>query len=148
MQDQISFHHIESLIEQGVNKTDVDKLKSAGFNTIESVAHATLRKLQEVKGISEQKAIKLKELIKANELVPLGFKTATNRMLDLKDQIFLATGSSGLDQLLGGGIETGSITEIFGEFRTGKTQLCHTLCVMCQRPLDQGGAEGKAIYVD
>jgi DNA repair protein RAD51 len=35
-----------------------------------------------------------------------------------------------------------------GEFRTGKTQICHTLCVMCQRPLDQGGAEGRAIYVD
>ena len=31
-----------------------------------------------------------------------------------------------------GGIETGSITEIFGEFCTGKTQLCHTLAVTCQ----------------
>lgn len=57
-------------------------------------------------------------------------------------------GSNDLDALLGGGIETGSITEIFGEFRTGKTQLCHTLCVTAQRPLDQGGAEGKVIYVD
>ena len=46
------------------------------------------------------------------------------------------------------GIETGSITEIFGEFRTGKTQLCHQLCVTCQLPLDQGGGEGKALYVD
>jgi DNA repair protein RAD51 len=57
-------------------------------------------------------------------------------------------GSNDLDVLLGGGIETGSITEIFGEFRTGKTQLCHTLCVTAQRPLDQGGAEGRVIYVD
>ncbi len=45
--------------------------------------------------------------------------------------IHLSTGSQSLDQLLGGGVETGSITEIFGEFRTGKTQLCHTLCVTC-----------------
>lgn len=45
-------------------------------------------------------------------------------------------------------METGSLTEIFGEFRTGKTQLCHTLCVTCQLPLDQGGAEGKALYID
>ena len=37
-----------------------------------------------------------------------------------------------MDKVLGGGIETGSITEIFGEFRTGKTQLCHTLAVTCQ----------------
>ena len=36
-----------------------------------------------------------------------------------------------------GGVETGSLTEIFGEFRTGKTQLCHTLCVTAQLPLDQ-----------
>ena len=45
-------------------------------------------------------------------------------------------------------METGSITEIYGEFRTGKTQLCHTLCVTCQLPLDQGGGEGKALYID
>ena len=47
-----------------------------------------------------------------------------------------------------GGVETGSITELFGEFRTGKSQLCHTLCVTCQLPLDQGGGEGKALYID
>ena len=47
-----------------------------------------------------------------------------------------------------GGIETGSITELFGEFRTGKTQLCHQLCVTYQLPLDQGGSEGKALYID
>lgn len=46
--------------------------------------------------------------------------------------IQLTTGSKELDRLLGGGIETGSITEIFGEFRTGKTQICHTLAVTCQ----------------
>ena len=45
-------------------------------------------------------------------------------------------------------METGSITELYGEFRTGKTQLCHTLCVICQLPIEQGGAEGKAIYID
>jgi DNA repair protein RAD51 len=66
----------------------------------------------------------------------------------MKNLISISTGSKDLDNLLGGGIETGSLTEIFGEFRTGKTQICHTLCVNCQRPLDQGGAEGKAIYVD
>lgn len=60
----------------------------------------------------------------------------------------LTTGSKELDKLLGGGIETGSLTEVFGEFRTGKTQLCHTLCVTCQLPLDMGGGEGKAMYID
>lgn len=46
------------------------------------------------------------------------------------------------------GVETGSITEVFGEFRTGKTQLCHTLCVTCQMSIADGGAEGKALYID
>jgi DNA repair protein RAD51 len=46
--------------------------------------------------------------------------------------INLTTGSKELDTLLQGGIETGSVTEIYGEFRTGKTQLCHTLAVTCQ----------------
>lgn len=58
------------------------------------------------------------------------------------------TGSAELDKLLGGGIETGSVTELFGEFRTGKTQLCHQLAVTCQLPIDSNGAEGKALYID
>mmetsp|Transcript_5125 Transcript_5125/g.7547 ORF Transcript_5125/g.7547 Transcript_5125/m.7547 type:complete len:241 (+) Transcript_5125:331-1053(+) len=62
--------------------------------------------------------------------------------------VTLTTGAVELDKLLEGGIETGSITEVFGEFRTGKTQLCHTLCVTCQMPVSSGGAEGKAIYID
>jgi DNA repair protein RAD51 len=62
--------------------------------------------------------------------------------------VSLSTGSIELDKLLEGGIETGSLTEVFGEFRTGKTQLCHTLCVTCQMSVQEGGAEGKAIYID
>lgn len=62
--------------------------------------------------------------------------------------VTLTTGSVELDKLLEGGIETGSITEVFGEFRTGKTQLAHTLCVTCQMAVTDGGAEGKAIYID
>ena len=45
-------------------------------------------------------------------------------------------------------MESGSITELFGEFRTGKTQLCHTLCVTCQMPISEGGGGGMAMYID
>lgn len=62
--------------------------------------------------------------------------------------VTLTTGSVEIDKLLEGGVETGSITEVFGEFRTGKTQLAHTLCVTCQMAVTDGGAEGKAIYID
>jgi DNA repair protein RAD51 len=65
-----------------------------------------------------------------------------------QDLISITTGARELDKLLGGGFETGSITEIFGEFRTGKTQICHTMAVTCQLPVSMGGAQGKCLYID
>jgi DNA repair protein RAD51 len=62
----------------------------------------------------------------------MGFVSAAEYQKQRADILKLSTGSKELDKLLQGGIETGSITELFGEFRTGKTQLCHTLCVTCQ----------------
>lgn len=99
-----------------------------------------------IKGIAEGKADKL--IAEAAKLVPMGFTTATEFHQKRSEIIQLTTGSRELDKLLGGGIETGSITEVFGEFRTGKTQLCHTLAVTCQLPVSQGGGEGKCLYVD
>jgi DNA repair protein RAD51 len=78
----------------------------------------------------------------------MGFSTAKAFFEKRKNQVYLKTGSSALDTLLGGGIETGSITEIYGEYRTGKTQLCHTLCVTCQLPIKDGGGAGMAMYID
>lgn len=78
----------------------------------------------------------------------MGFSTATEYHQKRVELISLTTGSRELDKLLGGGIETGSITEIFGEFRTGKTQICHTLAVTCQLPISLGGGEGKCLYID
>lgn len=40
-----------------------------------------------------------------------------------------------------------SISEVFGEFRCGKTQLSHTMSVIAQLPKDMGGAEGKVAYI-
>lgn len=68
---------------------------------------------------------------------------------DLRKRVMsLSTGSKALDSSLGGGIMTMSISEVFGEFRCGKTQMAHTLCVTAQLPKSLGGAEGKAAYID
>ena len=76
----------------------------------------------------------------------------TNEGIEVKEQrqqvIHMTTGSSALDKILGGGIETRSITELFGEFRTGKTQLAHTLCVTSQMSFANNGGQGKVIYLD
>ena len=137
---------IEQLEGNGISMGDIKKLKVEGYHTVESVAYAPKKALLTVKGISEAKADKISQ--EAAKLVPLGFTTASEFHNRRSELICLTTGSKQLDTLLGGGIETGSITEIFGEFRTGKSQLCHTLAVTCQLPIDMGGGEGKCLFID
>src|SRR5271163_145119 len=49
---------------------------------------------------------------------------------------------------MGSGFATMSISEVYGEFRCGKTQLCQTMSVIAQLPIENGGAEGKVAYID
>ena len=137
---------IEQLEGNGITTSDIKKLKAEGYHTIESIAYTPKRQLITVKGISEAKAEKISN--EAAKLVPLGFTTASEFHSRRSELICLTTGSKQLDTLLGGGVETGSITEVFGEFRTGKSQLCHTLAVTCQLPIDMGAGEGKCLYID
>lgn len=137
---------IEQLEGNGITSGDINKLKAEGYHTIESIAYTPKRILISVKGISEAKADKIST--EAAKLVPMGFTTASEFHSRRAELICLTTGSKQLDTLLGGGVETGSITEVFGEFRTGKSQLCHTLAVTCQLPIDMGGGEGKCLYID
>jgi DNA repair protein RadA len=60
----------------------------------------------------------------------------------------ISTGSHNLDDLLAGGIETQAVTEFYGEFGSGKTQVCHTLCVTTQLSKEEGGLGGSVVYVD
>jgi len=137
---------VATLEQHGIAGADVKKLMAAGFYTVESVVYAPKKKLMEIKGVSEQKADKIQ--LEAMKLVPTGFTTATEMHLKRSQIIQITTGSKELDKLMNGGFETGSITELFGEFRTGKSQLCHTIAVTCQLPIDNGGAEGKCLYID
>jgi DNA repair protein RAD51 len=141
-----SWRHVSVLQNFGISINDIKKLQDTGYHTIESVAYANKKKLIEIRGFSEIKAEKIHT--EAVKLVPLGFCSATECYKLRQDIIFLTTGCKDLDRILGGGIETGSITELFGEFRTGKTQICHTLCVTCQLSIDKGGGEGRALYID
>ena len=137
---------IEELTTKGISSGDIKKLQQGGLYSVQGVAFATMKQLCAVKGISENKAQKILEA--AQELVSVGFTTATEMKKQRDNLLRLTTGSKELDKLLQGGVETGSTTEIFGEFRTGKTQICHTLCVTCQLPLEDGGGSGKAMYID
>ncbi|CAK9199415.1 unnamed protein product [Sphagnum troendelagicum] len=106
----------------------------------------TKKSLCNIKGLSEAKVEKICEA--AEKVVNLGYVTGNEYLHKRKSVVRITTGSNALDTLLGGGIETMAITEVFGEFRTGKTQLAHTLCVTTQLPLNMHGGNGKVAYID
>ena len=127
----------------------------------------TRRNLTKIKGLSEVKVEKIKEAASRLKVcysvaVYKVSRTSTNNkffqtvgfvpatvVAELRNNVFhITTGSKQFDEVLGGGIQSMSITEVFGEFRCGKTQLCHTLCVAAQLPKDMGGAEGRVAYID
>ncbi|KAK3822815.1 MAG: Rad51-domain-containing protein [Benniella sp.] len=144
--EELFFTEIDELQNHGINASDITKLKQAGICTVRCVQMMTKRNLCRIKGFSETKVDKLKEA--AAKLSNASFITGLEYSIQRKKIMILSTGSKQLDELLGGGIQTMAITEAFGEFRTGKTQLGHTLCVVAQLPIAMGGGNGKAAYID
>jgi len=146
--DSVAVHTLVDVLigVASITKQDVEKLKAEGIHTVAGVAMTPLKNLMLIKGISEVKAKKL--LSEAYQLVNSTYQSAAELLQLRQSVIRITTGCKELDSVLGGGMETGSITELFGEFRCGKTQLCHTLCVTCQLPSDQNGGAGKALYID
>lgn len=141
-----SIRSVDELQSHGINVSDIKKLKEAGIATIAGIMMQTTKTLTAIKGFSEAKVQKLKEV--AQKMDGFGFATGTAMLEKRNKCVKITTGSEALDTLLGGGIESGSITEVFGEFRCGKTQLCHTLCVTAQLPANLKGANGKVAYID
>ncbi|EYC36693.1 hypothetical protein Y032_0866g2763 [Ancylostoma ceylanicum] len=139
------FQDVEQLQNHGINMADIKKLQSVGICTVKGVMMTTKKRLAEIKGLSEAKVDKIKEA--ACKILKNGFVTALEVCARRKLCFKISTGSSEFDKLLGGGIESQSITEVFGEFRTGKTQLSHTLCATCQLP-NGNYRGGKVIFID
>ncbi len=136
----------------GVGPATRAKLESGGITTILDLAASTTNELVDNMNLTEETAHNLvyeaqkllrekgyleKDLVSANELFARRAK-----------MLRCTTYSANLDDLLAGGIETQSVTEFYGEFGSGKTQICHTLCVSAQLPVDQHGLEGSALYID
>uniref|UniRef100_A0A3Q3L9P1 DNA meiotic recombinase 1 n=1 Tax=Mastacembelus armatus TaxID=205130 RepID=A0A3Q3L9P1_9TELE len=136
----------DSSFQDDENMADIKKLKSVGICTVKGIQMTTRKALCNVKGLSEAKVEKIKEA--AGKMLNVGFQTAFEYSAKRKQVFHITTGSQEFDKLLGGGIESMAITEAFGEFRTGKTQLSHTLCVTAQLPGEDGYSGGKVIFID
>ena len=145
-EESLTSSSIDRLQEYGINAADINKLKSAGICTAKGLLMVTRKELLNIKGITDVKLDKMIEA--ASKIESLGFYKATDIMNKRQRIRRISTGSRNLDTLLQGGIESMAITEAFGEFRTGKTQLSHTLCVTAQLDKENGGGNGKVCFID
>jgi len=129
----------------GVGPATAQKLRELGFHTVESLATATIRELEPA-GVGEKKAF---EVIRAaRSSISVSFIRADELLKMRQSVLRLTTGSKAIDDILGGGLETQTITEFYGEYGSGKSQLCHQMCVNVQLPPEKGGLGGGALYVD
>lgn len=131
---------------EGVGPAIAEKLHSAGYDSLESLAVATTGELMEAAEVGMRVAVKV--INAARESVNMGYEKASEVMERRKHLGYISTGSPALDKIIGGGAETRGVTEVFGEFGSGKSQIAHQLCVNVQLPPEQGGLGGKAIYID
>ena len=130
----------------GVGPATAEKLKESGFDTLLSLAVASPGELVEAGGLTEATARKV--IKAARDTMNMGFESGEEVFEKRKSIMKITTCTKGLDALFGGGIESGAITECYGEFGSGKSSIAHQLAVNTQLPKEQGGAEGMVVWLD
>jgi len=131
----------------GVGPATAEKLREAGFNSIEAVAVASPGELVSAAEVGESTAAKI--IAGAREAADIGGFETGDEILERRKHVGkVTTGSKSFNDLLGGGMETQSMVELYGEFGSGKTQLAHQMAVNIQLPREMGGLGGSAIIID
>jgi len=131
----------------GIGPAVAAKLENAGYKDLMSIAVLSPAELEDVAGLTEATA--RKAILAARKMLDLGFKDASEYMKEREEMVTITTGSKNVDVLLGGkGIEAGAVTEAYGAYGSGKSQIAHSLAVNVQLPKEKGGAGGMAIFID
>ncbi|HEV3432720.1 MAG TPA: DNA repair and recombination protein RadA, partial [Nitrososphaera sp.] len=137
---------------EGIGPTTARKMKEAGISSVMELATAIPEELATDLGGSKETAatfiMAAQKLLRESGILDNEFTTADVELEKRKSLLRCSTGAKSLDELLLGGIETQAITEFYGEFGSGKSQICHTLCVTAQQPVEQGGLGSGAILID
>ncbi|UCD72555.1 MAG: DNA repair and recombination protein RadA, partial [Candidatus Bathyarchaeota archaeon] len=137
---------------KGVGPKTRQKLIDGGIQSIMDLAVALPREIEDILGGKEEKAfsfiISAKRSLEQSGLLDKEFIPAGELLQKRRNMMRCTTGSNNLNKILSGGVETQAITEVYGDFGSGKTQLCHTLCCTCQLQPGEGGLGGGAIYID
>jgi DNA repair protein RadA len=131
----------------GVGPAVAAKLEAAGIYDLMSLAVASPAELGDIAGVSP--AVARKIIQAARGMMNLGFMSGLEFAERRKEILNITTGSKNFDQLLGGrGVESRAVTEAFGAYGSGKTQLGLTLAVNVQLPPERGGVNGKSVFID
>jgi len=131
----------------GIGPAVAAKLESAGIFDLMSLAVMSPASLANTAGVGE--GVARKAIQAARKMLDLGFVDGMEFAERRASVSYITTGSKELDTLLGGrGIQSRAITEAFGAFGSGKTQLGSTLAVRTQLPIENGGANGKTVFID
>lgn len=131
----------------GVGPATAEKLREAGYTDIMSIAVASPKELSDAAEIGDATAAKI--IQKARKEADIGKFETGSALLEKRAKVgHLTSGSKTFDELLGGGFETQSITELYGEYGSSKTQIAHQLCVSVQLPLEKGGLNSHAFFID
>ena len=142
---EVKIKNIEDLT--GVGPAIAEKFREAGYSTLEEIGTQSPGQLSDATGIGQESCAKyIKE---AGKNAKIGsFLTGTQLMEKRATVGKLTTSSSTFDELLGGGVETQSITEFYGQYGSGKTQFILQLAVNAQLPVEQGGLGGEVAIID
>ncbi|XP_044269282.1 meiotic recombination protein DMC1/LIM15 homolog [Tribolium madens] len=140
------FQDIYMLSDHGISLSDVEEMRKIGINTIKGLQMTTTDKLLTLKSFDQCKVSKIQEIC-GNICLSNRFMTALEVFEESKQVFKINMGSANLNNLLGGGVESMSITQVFGESGTGKTQIAHTLCVTTQIPTEEFSG-GKVMFID
>ena len=137
---------------EGVGPVTTRKLSDAGIHNIMDLIIRGPVEISEITGMdkdtTEKIVNKARQQLVEEGLISKDFVTATEIYKRRQDIGKITTGTNCLDTLFDGGIETQALTEVYGEFACGKTQFCHTMCIMVQKPKEEGGLEGGVLYID
>lgn len=126
----------------GVGSATSEKLEKAGYGDLLSIAVSTVGELSDQGGVSDSVARKMIQA--AREMLEMGFQTG-NEILERRNQVSkISMGCSHIDNMMDGGFETGSITECFGQYGSGKTQLGLKLSVTAQKEYE----DSTVVYID
>jgi DNA repair protein RadA len=137
---------------EGIGPTTAKKLKEAGISSVLELAVMSADQLAIDIECSKETAatyiMEAQQLLRKSHVLEKEFVPANLLLEKRKSMLRCSTGSKSLDELLIGGIETQAVTEFYGEFGCGKSQVCFTLCAMAKRPISEGGLDGGVIYID